>query len=687
MAFLYPNFFWALAVLAIPIAVHLFNFRRYKRILFTNVRFLKEVNEETRSQQKLKHLLVLLMRLLALALLVAAFAQPYFPGSQKVQTGVSTVAGFYLDNSFSMNADAEEGLLLEVGKNKIREALKAYKSNDRFFLITNNSLVGSSHLLTKEEINQRLDDVDFASSQLTSGQVIQRAAAHFAKASQNNRELFFVSDMQSSLLQFSEGQRADTSFNLYTLPVQSERPSNLAIDSVWFGTPVIKPEESVAVNITVVNYGKENAGAVSVTLMLDGVQKAAGVVDVDAGTRKSLTLDLLVKETGWHQAEVKIQDNPVVFDDRYFISFPVKKEVKITGIYQDKSDGFVSRLFSTDDYYRYVAQQVNQVDYTSLKSYDFIVLDGLDKVSTGLAAEITAALNRGAGVLFVPPAKADLNTGDWSGWLKSYGVSGVSKSTPGSYKVNNLLTKDALFANVFEKIPRNMDFPNATQYYRYAGAGNARVLLGFANGDPMLTVQESGYGKLFVSAVPFSDDWTNFHRHALFVPMVMRMSYYNMREFPLSAEVGSNRLIKVSSTLQKKEGNLRLSKEKFEILPEFYVRDNESYISDAGQISEAGIYLLSDGKESQPVAFNYNRNESSLRFADAEMVQKHFEGFKLTSLTIGKSPLGETLKKGRMGTPLWKWCIMGVLLFLLFEILLLRLWKNNPGKKTIIQNA
>ena len=94
-----------------------------------------------------------------------------------------------------------------------------------------------------------------------------------------------------------------------------------------------------------------------------------------------------------------------------------------------------------------------------------------------------------------------------------------------------------------------------------------------------------------------------------------------------------------------------MSKEKFEILPEFYVRDNESFISDAGQISEAGIYLLSDGKESQPVAFNYNRNESSLRFADAEMVQKHFEGFKLTSLTMGKSPLGETLKKGRMGTP------------------------------------
>ena len=79
MQFLYPAFLWAMAALAIPIIIHLFYFRRFKKVSFTNVRLLKEIKEETASRNKLKDLLILLSRFLALALLIAAFAQPFIP--------------------------------------------------------------------------------------------------------------------------------------------------------------------------------------------------------------------------------------------------------------------------------------------------------------------------------------------------------------------------------------------------------------------------------------------------------------------------------------------------------------------------------------------------------------------------------------------------------------------------------
>ena len=79
MQFLYPTFLYALLALAIPIIIHLFFFRRFKKVYFTNVRFLKEIKEETSARQRLKNLLVLLMRLLAMAALVLAFAQPFLP--------------------------------------------------------------------------------------------------------------------------------------------------------------------------------------------------------------------------------------------------------------------------------------------------------------------------------------------------------------------------------------------------------------------------------------------------------------------------------------------------------------------------------------------------------------------------------------------------------------------------------
>src|SRR5690606_30777897 len=103
MSFVYPAFLFAAALVAIPIIVHLFNFRRYKTVYFTNVRFLKEVKEETTSRSKLKHLLVLIARCLAVLFLVFAFAQPFIPVNKTDQPkdgnrGIS----IYIDNSFSM---------------------------------------------------------------------------------------------------------------------------------------------------------------------------------------------------------------------------------------------------------------------------------------------------------------------------------------------------------------------------------------------------------------------------------------------------------------------------------------------------------------------------------------------------------------------------------------------------------
>src|SRR5687767_13764757 len=113
MRFLYPSFLFALLAIAIPIIIHLFNFRKFKKIYFPNVRFLKEVKLETQSKSRLKHLLVLASRILAITFLVLAFAQPYIPASEKeIIKGEQTIS-IYIDNSFSMAALGKNGTLLD----------------------------------------------------------------------------------------------------------------------------------------------------------------------------------------------------------------------------------------------------------------------------------------------------------------------------------------------------------------------------------------------------------------------------------------------------------------------------------------------------------------------------------------------------------------------------------------------
>ena len=78
-----PDILWGLLALAIPVALHLLQLRRFKRVAFSNVAFLRDVQKETRSRHRLRNLLILLARLLAFGCLILAFADPMLTPESK----------------------------------------------------------------------------------------------------------------------------------------------------------------------------------------------------------------------------------------------------------------------------------------------------------------------------------------------------------------------------------------------------------------------------------------------------------------------------------------------------------------------------------------------------------------------------------------------------------------------------
>jgi L-asparagine transporter-like permease len=136
MQFVYPSFLFALFAIAIPIIIHLFHFRRYKKIVFSDLRFLKQVQEQNKAKQKLKDWLVLLSRILAIIFLVLAFAQPFLPADNATTLKGRKAISIFVDNSFSMNNEGKEGNLLEAAKNKARAIVNAYGNDDQFQILS-----------------------------------------------------------------------------------------------------------------------------------------------------------------------------------------------------------------------------------------------------------------------------------------------------------------------------------------------------------------------------------------------------------------------------------------------------------------------------------------------------------------------------------------------------------------------
>ncbi|WKX75713.1 BatA domain-containing protein [Zobellia laminariae] len=131
MQFKYPELFWALFLLLIPIFIHLFQLRRFKKTPFTNVKFLKKVVSESRQSNTLKKWLLLFTRMLLLAAFIFAFAQPFFAEKSALKQKGTVI---YLDDSFSMQLKEEGTTLLE---NAVQELIKKLPKEERFSLFTN----------------------------------------------------------------------------------------------------------------------------------------------------------------------------------------------------------------------------------------------------------------------------------------------------------------------------------------------------------------------------------------------------------------------------------------------------------------------------------------------------------------------------------------------------------------------
>ena len=106
MNFVAPVFLYGLSAIMIPIIIHLVELRRAKKILFTNVAFIREVKNITASHRRLKQILILLARIGFVVFLVLLFAQPYLLNKQNAVNNTNNFK-LFLDNSLSMQNESE----------------------------------------------------------------------------------------------------------------------------------------------------------------------------------------------------------------------------------------------------------------------------------------------------------------------------------------------------------------------------------------------------------------------------------------------------------------------------------------------------------------------------------------------------------------------------------------------------
>ncbi len=677
MQFVYPGFLFALTAIFIPVIIHLFHFRRFRKVYFPNVSFLQHLSDESKKQSRLKHLLVLASRILVITFLVLAFARPYVPAENPVINQQSHVAGVYLDNSFSMESLGGSGNLLDQARGHARQIAALYSPADRFLLLTNDFEARHQRLLSREEFLLMLDEVKVTPVVRSVAEAMQRLQELMPETSRQSHSSYIISDFQKSTASLDE-ILPDTTALVYFIPLEAQQGGNVFIDSIWFESPVRIVGQPVTLRVRVHNDNDQALENQPLRLNIDGNQRAVASFDAPPEQQVEVPLTWTIQGAEDRQGRVEILDYPVTFDDQVFFSYQSASDIPVLAINQEQPAPFLKALFGNDPTFLLANMSASAIDYSAFGQNNLIILNNLNNIAPGLASQLLQYVEQGGSLVVFPGTNIDQDS--YRELLSSLNVE--YGSGPGSAtRVTSLNELHEVFAGVFEAIPENIDLPQVQQYYpiRQDRTSQGQFLLQLQNGQHFFSSWLWGKGRVFLSAVPLDDRFSNFQRHPIFVPLLANIALQSQSLQPLYYTLGQNQPVVMAGPSANREELYYLQGPQGEVIPEQQPGSSTTRLFFHDQVKQAGNYALTrNGQPLRGLSFNDNRRESLLESLTAAQLREILLDQGLAYIQIiqaAQADLKLALQQAHVGNPLWRYFLILALLFLLVEGVLLRFWR------------
>ena len=660
MGFLYPWMLWALVALAIPIAVHLFNFRRHKLVYFSNTALLKTIQQENSKTNKLKYLVVLALRCIFIVALVLAFAFPFLKDKAMRFDSDEDLVGVYIDNSMSMKAQSTRTTLLEEARESARALVDQLPPSTRYLLMTNSFEVENEYPMNREEMLGRLDRMNPDGPPVMLNEVIDRftmlSHTHgFAKAT-----LFTYSDFQQRMLDLT-GVRQDTALRMVVVPMSTEVRANLSIDTVWLASPVMLAGMGNEIRMRVTNHGGKEIKGLPVNLSVNGKVVASATVDVEEDGSAELGMQFLLEEPGAARCSVSLMDYPINFDDAYHFVIEPRPVLHVVELNPDEGPTDLSLVFAEDPQYAYTLMHPSRMDLPTLSRAQLIVVSQTSAINETLRQSLLDDAAEGAIVAFFHDDGRSVDT-------SAMGVS-------------DLAIRHEFFNDIILDLPQHADLPRVRQHVALTPSADATVLASLDNGDPFLMERASGKGRVYDFATTLDASWSTLADNALFVPLMVKMALLGGGVDRLSYTLGIDKTLVFGDQDVEGDRAVMLCDESrsYVMMPAHEVRNNRLCVFLQEVLPAAGFYeLLVNDSVAHVMAWNDSRMESEMHFCDRKAINSAFEtaGIDVAAILEPAEFMQHDLVQAMARqSSLWRWFALIALIALAAEVAVLRFWK------------
>ncbi|MDY0089313.1 MAG: BatA and WFA domain-containing protein [Flavobacteriaceae bacterium] len=636
MYFKHPEILYFLFLLIIPILVHLFQLRRFKKEWFTNVKFLKELSIQTRKSSKIKKWLLLFTRLLLLTCLIIAFAQPYFKGKDNLNKDNELF--IILDNSFSMQTKGQKGELL---KRSVQELLENIPENQDFSLYTNND----SYLNTNIKLIQKeLQNIDYSNNSFNLNRIITEIQSRKKTA---NQDVIIITDGIG--LEPSDFKDIDKE-NTYFVIQKAEQRFNISIDSVY-GLEV--SDNFYEISVRLKSFGKtENEIPIAVYNRDNLIAKTQIIFDT---SEKTLNFTLPKENI---QGKIAIEDNSISYDNEYFFSISQPEKTNIISIGESSKSEFLYKIF-TEDEFVYSNHELSSLDYNLLQNQDAVIINELIEIPTALQVTLKDFSEKGGQVIFIPSIGGQ--TDSYKKFLLQFGSFKLDESNQKDRLITKISYDHPLYKGVFEKRTDNFQYPKTVESFQIQSP--YPVVLAYEDHSAFLTSVSVNDGNLYFFAASIDKKNTNFQNSPLIVPTFLKM-VQNQYATGIKNIILGQQNSYISNISLGKDEIVTVSNQRINFIPNQQAMGQKVKLFWQENPEESGNYDIKKNEEVLDfISFNYSRNESNLSLFNTSVFEEY-------NTLNSFEQVFENIIKDRTENQIWKWFVVLSLLFIILEILI-----------------
>lgn len=646
MQFNNPEILYFLALLIIPILVHLFQLQKFVKTPFTNVAFLQKLAEETRKSSRIKKWLILCTRMLLFSAILFAFSQPYL--SEK-NTSKKQHTFIYLDNSLSTSAKGEKGALLKVSA---QEIIENASKEDSYSLQTNDKFHKE---ITYSELKKELKKVKNVSKNMDLASVLLKVSSNSKNKSNTLHKNILISDFQHNY----KHKFTNVTPSFSAIKLKSSQKNNISIDSVFINNNT----NNLTVNVVVKNQGEEKKN-IPIAIFNGDVLLSKQSYSIKSDNTKTISFTIQNQSNFSGKIETTFNDT-FNFDNSFYFSLNSTKKINVLSIGNEAN--FLSKIYTKEEF-NFTQSSLQNVNYNVIQKQQLIILNELEEIPQTLSKSIKAYASKGGNIVIIPNNKVVIKS--YNSFLKKVANSKIESKISNILKITDINYKHPLFKNVFSKKVRNFQYPTTQSYYPISSKNSSKIV-SFENNSSFISQIKDAESKIYWFASSLKKDNSNFLNSPLIVPVFYNFAKLSFQHSKLYYFLDDANNIDIETQLRK-DAILTISNSESSFIPTQQTFQNKVHITAKEQPIEPGFYNILSKKDTlQTLAFNTPKEESLLNFMDLNSLKE-----KNSNMNIASSiaDVFKDLNEKNEVHWLWKWFLGLAIVSLLLEIFILKFY-------------